>query len=90
MAQDSGKRPDFGVGVFAVPIEGKIRIVVDDLRRRAEPDPLPVWEMMAFVTHSDCETARFFAHSLSAEQYETLGRLLVARLAALRLTREEA
>ena len=79
---DNRERPSWGVGVFAEPVEGKIRVVLDDLQRIDEQTVLPRWEMWAFITHRDCDSTAFFTHQLMREDYESLGRTVMARLVA--------
>lgn len=79
---DSRQRPSSGVGIFAEAVGDKIRVVLDDLQRVDAQTELPRWEMWAFITHRDCDPIAFFTHQLAPEDYESLGRTVMARLAA--------
>lgn len=81
---DDRVRPAWGVGVFARLHKGLVRIALDDLHRLpCETSPLPQWEMSAFFTHSDRDADAVLNHQLSKEDYEALGRTVMARLVAL-------
>lgn len=79
---DSRERPSWGVGAFAEPVGDKIRVILDDLQRVDGQSELPRWEMWAFVTYRDCDPTAFFTHKLTPEDYESLGRTVMARLVA--------
>jgi hypothetical protein len=81
---DNRERPSWGVGIFVEPVEdGKLRVIIDDLQRIERENPLPRWEMWAFVTNRDCESTDVLEHRLPREDYEALGRTVMARLGAL-------
>jgi hypothetical protein len=80
---DDQIRPSWGLGIFVRIVDGRVRIILDDLQRmQNKTGSHPQWEMWAFFTHCDVTSLSSTMGDLSKEDYEALGRTVIARLAA--------
>jgi len=84
---DDRVRPEWGVGVFALRLNGELKIIFDDLRRTGTDFP-PSWSMRAFVTNGRLDAERFLSHELTDEEYTRIGMMVASRLAAVCQTHE--
>lgn len=79
---DDGRRPNWGVGVFAQKTDTGFRLIFDTLQR-TESGSHPQWKTWAFMTHGNVDEQKFLSHQLSTEEYVALGETLLALLVAL-------
>lgn len=85
-ARDDSVRQKFAVGVSLDSQRDTIRILFDDLI--SMPGSATEWRKWAFYTVIDLPEKDFMDHQLNEEQYAAVGKMLLARLAALRFVME--